>query len=554
MPSRPFLVFAAILSVGISLSACQPQSPARPECPAGERCLEYGNGADPTSVNPQLATAVNEAAILRELFDGMFTDDALGRPIPGVARTWEVSSDGLTWTFHLRPEVWSDGQPVTANDFVFAYRHMLDPKTGSSYAYLLYVLKNGAAVNAAAAPPEALGARALDAETLQLTLEHPASYLPQLLKHQAFFPIPEHAVRRWGDKWATPGRLVGNGAYVLKEWRLGDYVRIEKNPLYRDAASVCFDRVDLYPINDAVAGERRALRGELDINAGIQPSRVSRLRANPDWSRYVREHSYLSTTYLIFNRRNVVALRDARVRQAISMAIDRHFLADKVLRGVEAPTTSFVPSGIAGYLPPGAARPKARWADWTLARRQAAARQLLAEAGYGPGHPLELQIKTFNSPISLLLVESLRSDLKSIGVSTTIRQEDGIVALQSFEIRDFQMGTVGWIADYDDPMTYLALMRSDTGAQNYGDYKNPAYDALLNKADNQPDAARRAADLAAAEQMMLDDADVAPILGAVNLNLVNPLISGWADNDVDVHPIRLLCRNDAPRPLSKPAG
>jgi oligopeptide transport system substrate-binding protein len=554
MPSRPFLVIAAILSVGISLSACQPQRPARPECPAGERCLEYGNGADPTSVNPQLATAVNEAAILRELFDGMFTDDATGRPVPGVAKAWEVSPDGLTWTFHLRPEMWSDGQPVTANDFVFAYRHMLDPKTGSSYAYLLYVLKNGAAVNAGQAPPEALGARALDAETLQLTLEHPASYLPQLLKHQAFFPIPEHAVRRWGDKWATPGRLVGNGAYVLKEWRLGDYVRIEKNPLYRDAASVCFDRVDLYPINDAVAGERRALRGELDINAGIQPSRVSRLRANPDWSRYVREHSYLSTTYLIFNRRNVVALRDARVRQAISMAIDRHFLADKVLRGVEVPTTSFVPSGIAGYLSPGAARPKARWADWTLARRQAAARQLLARAGYGPGRPLELQIKTFNSPISLLLVESLRSDLKSIGVSTTIRQEDGIVALQSFEIRDFQMGTVGWIADYDDPMTYLALMRSDTGAQNYGDYKNPAYDALLNKADNQPDAARRAADLAAAEQMMLDDADVAPILGAVNLNLVNPHISGWVDNDVDVHPIRLLCRNDAPRPLSKPAG
>src|SRR5580704_12059953 len=130
MPSRPFLVIAAILSVGISLSACKPQSPARPDCPTGERCLEYGNGADPSSVNPQLATAVNEAAILRELFDGMFTDDALGRPIPGVAKTWEVSPDGLTWTFHLRPEVWSDGQPVTANDFVFAYRHMLDPKTG----------------------------------------------------------------------------------------------------------------------------------------------------------------------------------------------------------------------------------------------------------------------------------------------------------------------------------------------------------------------------------------------------------------------------------------
>jgi oligopeptide transport system substrate-binding protein len=554
MASRPLLVIAAILGVGISLSACQPQRPSRPACPAGERCLEYGNGADPVSINPQIATAVNEAAILRELFEGMFTDGPDGRPIPGVAKSAQVSPDGLVWTFHLRPEVWSDGQPVTANDFVFAYRHMLDPKTGSTYSYLLYLLKNGAAVNAGNAPPEALGAKALDAETLQLTLEHPASYLPQLLKHQAFFPIPEHLVRRWGDKWATPGRLVGNGAYVLTAWRLGDYIRIEKNPLYRDAASVCLDRVDFYPLTDPVAAERRTLRGELDINGGIQSSRVARLRANPAWARYVHSHSYLSTNYMIFNTRDVPVLRDVRVRQAISMAIDRRFITDKLLRAGQVPTTSFVPFGIAGYLPPDAPHPRPYWADWSYAQRQAEARRLLAASGVGPGHPVKLAIKTFLSPFSLLLVQSLQSDLKGIGIDTSVEQEDGIVALQSFQIRDFQLGTVGWIADYDDPMTYLGLMKSDTGAQNYGDYKNPAYDALLNKADNEPDAKVRAAYLARAEQMMLDDADVAPILVGVNLNLVDPHITGWVDNDLDIHPIRYLCRNDAPGRLSKPAG
>ena len=181
MPPRPILVIAAILGVGLSLSACQSQTPHRAACPAGERCLEYGNGADPISLNPQLATATTEAAILRELFEGMLTDGPDGKAIPGVAKSWEVSPDGLTWTFHLRPEVWSDGAPVTANDFVFAYRHMLDPKTGSTYSYLLYVLKNGAAINAGNAPPASLGAQALNAETLRLSLEHPASYLPQLL-------------------------------------------------------------------------------------------------------------------------------------------------------------------------------------------------------------------------------------------------------------------------------------------------------------------------------------------------------------------------------------
>lgn len=553
MPSRPILVIAAILGVGLSLSACQSQTPHRAACPAGERCLEYGNGADPISLNPQLATAVNEATVLRELFEGLYADGPDGQAIPGVADSAKVSPDGLVWTFHLRPDVWSDGQPVTANDFVFAYRHMLDPKTGSTYSYLLYLLKNGAAVSAGA-PAETLGAKALDAHTLQLTLEHPASYLPQLLKHQAFFPIPEHVVRRWGEKWATPGKLVGNGAYLLKAWRLGDYLRIEKNPLYRGAGALCFDRVDFYPIQDPVAGERQVLSGQLDINAGVQASRVARLRADPRWKDYVREHSYLSTSYLIFNTRDVPALRDVRVRQAISMAVDREFLADKVLQRMATPTTSFVPAGIAGYLPPGAPHPKPYWGGWPLERRQAEARRLLAAAGFGPGHALKLQIKTFNSPASVQAIESLQSDLKSVGVDTTIRLEDGIVALQSFEIRDFQLGTVAWIADYDDPMTYLGLMKSDTGAQNYGDYRNPAYDAQLAMADNEPDAAKRAVDLAKAEQMILDDADVAPTRGGVNLNLVNPSIAGWVDNDLDVHPIRYLCRNDAARGGAKPTG
>jgi len=531
--------------MALGLAACQPQGADRPPCPAGQLCLEYGNGADPTTLDPQLATAVNESAILRELFEGMYADAPDGSPTAGVAQSAHVSPDGLVWTFQMRPERWSDGQPLTAEDFVFAYRHMLDPRTGSSYAYLLYILKNGAAANQGKAPLDSIGARALGPRTLQLTLEHPAPYLPQLLKHQAFYPIPEHAVRRWGESWVKPGRMVSNGAYRLVQWRLGDFVRIVKNPLYHDAAHVCFDQVRFHPTTDPISAERRVLAGELDINDSIQSDRVARLRSNPQTAPYVHSHSYLATTYLIFNQRDVAPLKDVRVRQAISMAIDRVFIAEKLARAGQVPTTAFVPPGIAGYLPPGAPHPHPYWADWTLARRQDEARRLLAAAGYAPARPLRLALKTFNSPGSLLFAQDIQADLKAVGIDLSIRQEDGIVALQSFEIRDFQLGVVGWVADFDDPMTFLGLMKSDTGAQNYGDYANPAYDALLNRADHEPDGARRAHYLAQAEQLMLDDADVAPILVSVNLNLVDPHVTGWVDNDSDIHPIRDLCLNDA---------
>jgi oligopeptide transport system substrate-binding protein len=551
MANRPFFAIAAIVLSGIILAACQPQT--RAPCPAGKLCLEYGNGADPTTLDPQLAQATNESAILRELFQGLYADGPDGAPVLGAAQeTPSVSADGLTWTFHLRPATWSDGQPVTANDFVYAYRRMLSPKTGSAYAYLLFVLKNAREANGGTAPLESIGARALDDRTLELTLEHPASYLPQLLKHQAFFPLPAHVVQQWGAKWVSPAHYVSNGAYVLRDWRLGDYVRIEKNPRFDGVGSVCFDRVDFYPTADPISAEREVLQGQLDVSNGIQPNRVRHLRAKPDSARFVHSHTYLSTYYMAFNR-HVPALQDPRVRQAISMAIDRDFIAEKLLAGGQTPAMAFVPPGIAGYVPQGPSRPHPYWAGWSLDLRQEVARRLMVAAGYGLGHPLKLELKTVITQGSPVAGQSIQADLKSIGVNIEFRQEDGIVVYQSYNQRDFQLGFAGWIADFNDPMTFLGLMKSDTGAQNYGDYNNPAYDALLVAADNEPDGGKRAAILAKAEQMIIDDANVAPIYTSVNLNMVSPHITGWVDNDTDIHPIRYLCRNDAPPGLIKPA-
>jgi oligopeptide transport system substrate-binding protein len=273
---------------------------------------------------------------------------------------------------------------------------------------------------------------------------------------------------------------------------------------------------------------------------------VPRLRANPASALFVHSHPYLSTQYVIFNVGGVPALQDRRVRTAIDMSIDRRFITDKLGRAGAVPTPSFVPRGVAGYLPPNGPHPGPVWGSWPLARRVAAARALMRQAGYGPDHPLKLDMKMFASPTTLTFAQAIQADLQGVWVDTTFRQEDGAVIFTSFNMRDFQLGLVGWVADYDDPMTFLGLMKSNTGAQNYGDYHNPAYDALLDKADHEPDGAKRAQYLAAAEQLILNDAEVAPVYTGVNLNLVNPRITGWVDNDSDVHPVRDLCLNAAP--------
>ncbi len=518
------------------LAACSGR-PERPPCPAGKLCLEYGNVTDPTSLDPAKISLVNEATIVGDVMVGLVEDGPDGNPVPGIAKSWETSRDGLVWTFHLRRALWSDGVPVTADDFVFALRRTLDPKTASQYAYLLYFLKGAEAVNEGKAPLSALGAEATDPLTLRLTLEHPAPYLLQIAKHQSMYPVPRHAVERWGDAWDQPGRYVSDGPFVPVSWKLGDHLQVVKNPRFYDAAHVCVDRIDYYPTNDSVSAERRVRRGELDINASIQSSRVPWLRGEGGMAAYVRTHAYLTTIYLAFNSRDVPALRDARVRRALDMAIDRRFIAGKLLRAGQIPAFTFVPPGTANYRPVEAPD----WTTWSLEHRQGEARRLLAEAGYGPDRPLRLELKFPNTSDAMLITPSIQADWKSVGVRVDLVQNETQIAFEAFRIRDFQVAFAGWVADFDDPMTFLGLMRSDTGQQNYGDYRNRAYDALLDAANREPDVARRADELARAEAMMLQDAPVAPVYFSVSRNLVNPRITGWVDNLPDIHRARYLC-------------
>jgi oligopeptide transport system substrate-binding protein len=533
-PLRKPLLTALMCAAALGLAGCQDKV-HRPACPTGQVCLEYGNNSEPLTLDPQRSNLNDEFTIIADLIVGLTTDAPDGSPTPAMATSWETSPDGLTWTFHLRDAQWSDGVPVTADDFVYAFRRILDPKTASIYAYLVYILKNGQAVNESKAAPETLGARALDAHTLQLTLEHPAPYLPELAKHQSFFPVPRHVVEKYGDAWVQPGHFVGNGPFELVSWSLGDKIQVRKNPRFWDAKNVCVDRINYYPTPDLVSAERRVQRGELDVNTSFLSNRLQQM--NQVMPGYARAHVSLATSYMAFNTHDRSPLQDIRVRRALSEAVDRDFITAKLMRAGQVPAYSFVPPGTAHYTQ-GA---RLRWASEPLVQRQIEARALLARAGFAAGHPLKIEIKTQNATDSLLLAEAVQADWQSIGVRATIVQNETQIAFAAYRNRDFQVGMMSWYADFNDPVTFLGLLKSDVGAQNYGDYKSPAYDALLLAADKEPDDAKRAAILQRAEQTMLDDEGMAPIYFIVNRNIVSPRVTGWVDNAENFHRARWLC-------------
>lgn len=531
---RVWLMAAALGA--LALAACD-KGGGRAPCPAHKLCLERGNSAEVLSLDPAKSSLINEDHVLGDMFTGLTQWDQQSRPVPGIATSWETSPDGLTWTFHLRHSKWSDGVDLTADDFVFSLRRIMDPKTASEYANILYVIRNGQAVNEGKLPTSALGVEAPDPYTVRFHLEHPAAYFPYITTHLAMSPTPRHAVEKWGDNWAQPEHWVSNGPYKVTSWVLGDRLHAVKNPYFYDAASVCIDEVSFYPTNDAISAERRIKRGELDLNDDIQSNRIAYLRRPDQIPAYVKTNTWLGVTYVPFNQKSQPAFRDLRVRQALAMAIDRDFITRKLMRGGQKSAYTMVPPGTANY--PGGAEP--HWAGWPLEKRQAEARRLLAEAGYGPGNPLKFELKQRNTADPMLIYPAIQADWKSIGVQVSLVPEESQIAYADYRARNFDAADAAWIADYNDPMTFLTLLKSSTGQQNYSDYANPAYDALLDKADQEKDPAARGQYLKQAEHMAMEDATVAPIYFYVSKNLVSPRVTGWVPNIADWHRTRYLC-------------
>jgi oligopeptide transport system substrate-binding protein len=526
------LTLAAALMLG--LAGCGSGGQSSDDVPT----LRRGISAKVDTLDPHKSSAQWENIIIGDMFIGLMTHDQAGKPELGMATSYETDPMGLVWTFKLGDYVWSDGEPVTADDFVYAMRRIQKPETASQYASLLYVIKNAAEVNAGEMPGDALGVRAIDAKTLEITLEYPAPYLPGLLTHYTTYPVPRHIVEQYGDAWIQPENIVTNGPYKLVYWRTGDQLVSEKSPTGFHADQVCFDRVVYYELEDPTAVENKIAAGKLDINNSFDGARQAELEQK--FVGWPRTTPSLNTTYWTFNSQNA-PFKDVRVRKALAMALDREFIIRNVLTPGFLPAYSMVPPGISNY---NVERPSVDWKDTPRADRLAEARRLLEEAGFGPDNPLKFEFihrSTDDNPKVAPVAQANWAEIAP-WVEPTIIKQDTKVLYARLRQSDFQVADGAWVADYDDPLNFLYLLESNTGQQNYGRYSNKEYDALLALSNSELDLKTRAETFAKAEQVMLNDYPITPMWYQVTKNLVDPTLTGWTDNAVDQHRSRFLCR------------
>ncbi len=503
----------------------------------GEVVLHRGNGVEPDSLDPHRAAGIWEHEIIGDMFMGLTQKTADGEVIPGSAESWTISDDGLVYTFTLRQDlVWSDGVPVTPGDFVFAWRRIIDPLTAARYAALLYPVKNAYAINTGALPPEQIGIRAVDAMTVEITLENPAPYLPELLSHYVTFPIPPHVYAEYGEDWVKAGNMVSNGAYVLDEWLSNAHVKLVKNPLFYEADTVVIDTVFFYPVEDSRTALKMFKAGELDMNistGGFPAPMIKELLEELPGE--ARVYPYLGNGILPFNTKKP-PFNDVRVRKAVSMLIDRDIINNRIVAVGNISAYAFVPPQTANYIP-GA---QTDFASMTMAERRVEAKRLLAEAGYTDDNPLRFEISYRNSYDNTRRMSGIAAMLRQAGVVASIAPYETRISYTKLDQGDYEMGDAGWVADYNDPYNFLYLLLCDAGPMNWPKYCNPEYDALIEKAANTLDMDERARLMSEAEQIMLNDHPVAPIDFSTHRNLVSRRVTGFEDNIQNLHPTRWM--------------
>jgi oligopeptide transport system substrate-binding protein len=501
-----------------------------------EVVFNRGNSADPESLDPHKTSTVYEAHILRDLFLGLTTEDAKSEVIPGAAESWTVSDDKKVYTFKLRAgATWSDGSPVTANDFVYSWQRVVDPATAGEYAYMLAPVVNAEDITAGKKKPAELGVKAIDDSTFEVTLNAPTPYLLEMLTHQATYPVSKANIDKFAADFVKPGNLVSNGAYTLAEFVPNDHIKIVKNPKFYDAANVKIDVVNYIPTEDRSTAMKRFEAGELDSNDDIPTEQLTDLKAK--FGDQVRLGPYLGTYYYAF-KVDKAPWDNVKLRQAISEAIDRDYLAEKVWQNTMIPAYSFVPPGISGY-----ETRTVEYAEMSQIDREDAAKKVLAELGYGPDKPLKMEIRSNTSENHKNTAIAIQEQLKPLGVEVTYLNTDTKTHYSHLEQHgDMDVARAGWIADYKDPENFLALCKTGTG-NNYSVYSNKEFDDLMVEAAASTDPAARMKKLSDAEAVgVARDLCVAPLLYYGFHTVVSNKLKGWEDNVMDRHPSRFMSK------------
>ncbi len=487
--------------------------------------LRVGNGAEVQDLDPHLVSGVTEHRVLTSLFEGLVDLDAALKPVPGVAESWTVSDDGRVYTFTLRGDAkWSNGNPLTAHDFVYSWQRMLSPALGAEYAYLLHCLKNGRAFNEGkVADPDALGVKALDDHTLEVTLENPTPYFLGMQIHFAWFPVNQKVIETFGAKdergtrWTRQENFVGNGPFKLAEWRPNEVIRVVRNPYYWDRDNVKLDGIDFYPIDNEQTEERKFRVGDLDITSTVPLYKVKPYQEkHPE---LIHLDPYLSVYFYRLNTTRA-PFTDRRVRRAFSMAVDREELVQNVLKAGERPACFLTPPDTAGYT-----------CTSRVPHDPEGARALLAEAGYPNGEGLPVIEILYNTMEShKLIAETLQRQWKeTLGVEVRLMNQDWKVYLSSMNNLDYSVARSGWTADVDDPVNFLECFLSGQGNNRTG-FSNAGYDRLINAAYAEADPKARLDLLQRAEAILLDESPVVPLYFPTRRYLMAPAVKGYTPN------------------------
>ena len=486
--------------------------------------LYRGNIGEPDSLDPHMTTSGYATNIIFEMFIGLTTLDTKARVVPGAAESWIVSEDGLTYVFTMRDGMlWSDGTPVTTHDYEYAFKRILNPETASRAAPMLYMIRNGRPINGGQMPVDDLGVTALDDRTLEIRLEAPTPFFLELIVHRGF-PAPRWAIEEHGREWTRAENIVVNGAFKLKEWVPQTSVTVVRNPLFFDAENVALDEVVYYPTEDLTAAFNRYRAGDLDMLISFPPSQFDWIKENlPDDLRMTQN---LGLEYITFNTTKA-PFDDPRVRLALSMAIDRETITDRVMRGGEVPGYSLIPEGSrAGYQPA-----FAFYKDMSPAERVARAKDLLAEAGFGPDNPLSFSFR-YNTQEVLRRVAAAVSLMwqRNLGAEVSLLNSDLNVLNADLRNGDYEVARYQWFGEHADPSTFLYLLESDAIGDNHSKYKNAEYDALMREMYATADIGTRMKLMHDAERIVMDEAPIVPLNYYVSKRLVKPYVSGIGDN------------------------
>jgi oligopeptide transport system substrate-binding protein len=499
--------------------------------------LRIANQTEPQDLDPHIVTGVPEFHIMEALFEGLVIAEPKAlTPAPGVAKSWESSPDGLTWTFHLRNDArWSNGERVLSTDFTFSFKRILSPKLGSEYAYMLYCIDGAEAYHTGSVTDFSnVGVSTPDDSTLVVRLGRPTPYFLSLLAHPSWFPVHPATILNYGTidaratQWTRPGNFVGNGPFTLETWDVNRIITVKKSGHYWDRETVKLQQIDFLPIDNMQTEERSFRTGEVHMTTNLPPGKIDWYRTNRPEA--LRNDPYLGTYFYIVNVKKP-PFDNPAVRRALSLAVDRNAIVTHILKGGQLPATCFTPPGTGGY-----------HADSMLRFDSTEARRLLAQAGYGPGlkpfPPVELLYNT--SETHHTVAQAVQQMWKQyLGIEVTLLNQEWKVYLASKVNGEFGMARMGWIGDYNDPMTFLDMWVTGGGNNNSG-WTSPRYDSLIAAASSTADREQRFAAFRTAEALLLDEMPVVPVYFYTNVYLLHPSVKGWWPNLLNIHHFKFV--------------